>query len=97
MNCSFTPWSPTILRPSRRPLPFPSRPKGVTTGISAADRATTILAAIADDAKPEDLVRPGHVFPLRAKKGGRFGSDRANRRFRGPGPSGRAEARRGHL
>ena len=43
---------------------------GVTTGISAADRATTIMAAIADDAKPEDLVRPGHVFPLRAKKGG---------------------------
>ena len=44
--------------------------KGVTTGISAHDRATTILTAIADDAKPEDLVRPGHVFPLRAKKGG---------------------------
>ena len=44
--------------------------KGVTTGISAADRATTILAAIAADAKPEDLVRPGHIFPLRAKKGG---------------------------
>jgi len=43
---------------------------GVTTGISAADRATTVLAAVADDAKPEDLVRPGHVFPLRAKKGG---------------------------
>ncbi len=44
--------------------------RGVTTGISAADRATTILAAIADDAKPEDLARPGHVFPLQAKKGG---------------------------
>ena len=43
---------------------------GVTTGISAADRATTIMAAIADGAKSEDLVRPGHVFPLRAKKGG---------------------------
>ena len=43
---------------------------GVTTGISAADRATTILAAIADNAKPDDLVRPGHVFPLRARKGG---------------------------
>ena len=43
---------------------------GVTTGISAADRATTILAAVADDAKPDDLVRPGHVFPLRAKNGG---------------------------
>ncbi|MBW2192992.1 MAG: bifunctional 3,4-dihydroxy-2-butanone-4-phosphate synthase/GTP cyclohydrolase II [Deltaproteobacteria bacterium] len=43
---------------------------GVTTGISAADRATTILTAVADDAKPSDLVRPGHVFPLRARDGG---------------------------
>jgi len=43
---------------------------GVTTGISAGDRATTILTAVADDAKPHDLVRPGHIFPLRAKKGG---------------------------
>ena len=43
---------------------------GVTTGISAADRAHTILTAIADDAKPEDLVQPGHVFPLRARRGG---------------------------
>jgi 3,4-dihydroxy 2-butanone 4-phosphate synthase/GTP cyclohydrolase II len=44
--------------------------KGVTTGISAADRAHTILTAVADGARPEDLVRPGHVFPLRAKNGG---------------------------
>jgi len=44
--------------------------QGVTTGISAADRATTILAAVRDGAKPEDLVSPGHVFPIRAKKGG---------------------------
>ncbi len=44
--------------------------RGVTTGISAADRATTILTAIADDAGPQDLVMPGHVFPLRARKGG---------------------------
>ncbi len=44
--------------------------QGVTTGISAADRATTVLAAIADDAKPSDLARPGHVFPLRAREGG---------------------------
>jgi 3,4-dihydroxy 2-butanone 4-phosphate synthase/GTP cyclohydrolase II len=43
---------------------------GVTTGISAADRATTILAAVADDAKPGDLVRPGHIFPLRGRGGG---------------------------
>ncbi len=43
---------------------------GVSTGISAKDRAVTILAAIADDARPEDLVSPGHVFPLRARRGG---------------------------
>ena len=43
---------------------------GVTTGISAADRAHTIRVAVADDAKPEDLCVPGHVFPLLAKKGG---------------------------
>jgi 3,4-dihydroxy 2-butanone 4-phosphate synthase/GTP cyclohydrolase II len=44
--------------------------KGVTTGISAADRSHTILTAVADGAKPEDLARPGHIFPLRAKNGG---------------------------
>jgi 3,4-dihydroxy 2-butanone 4-phosphate synthase/GTP cyclohydrolase II len=44
--------------------------RGVTTGISAADRSTTILTAIADGAKAEDLSRPGHIFPLRAKEGG---------------------------
>jgi 3,4-dihydroxy 2-butanone 4-phosphate synthase/GTP cyclohydrolase II len=43
---------------------------GVTTGISAADRAHTILTAIADDARPSDLVQPGHIFPLRARRGG---------------------------
>jgi 3,4-dihydroxy 2-butanone 4-phosphate synthase len=43
---------------------------GVSTGVSAADRVTTIRAAIADDAKPADIVRPGHVFPLRAAPGG---------------------------
>src|SRR5512140_1924157 len=44
--------------------------KGVTTGISAADRAHTILTAVSDGCKAEDLARPGHVFPLRAKPGG---------------------------
>ncbi len=44
--------------------------KGVTTGVSASDRVTTIKAAIADDATPGDLRRPGHVFPLRARAGG---------------------------
>ncbi|HEX9860589.1 MAG TPA: bifunctional 3,4-dihydroxy-2-butanone-4-phosphate synthase/GTP cyclohydrolase II, partial [Nitrospirota bacterium] len=44
--------------------------KGVTTGISAADRATTILTAVHPECGPEDLARPGHIFPLRAQKGG---------------------------
>ncbi|WP_329605217.1 3,4-dihydroxy-2-butanone-4-phosphate synthase [Undibacterium hunanense] len=44
--------------------------QGVTTGVSAADRVTTILTAIAPDARPEHLARPGHVFPLRAAPGG---------------------------
>jgi 3,4-dihydroxy 2-butanone 4-phosphate synthase len=44
--------------------------QGVTTGVSASDRLTTIRAAIADNAKPSDLNRPGHVFPLRAQPGG---------------------------
>jgi len=43
---------------------------GVTTGISAADRARTIQAAVASDARPEDLVQPGHIFPLMAQAGG---------------------------
>jgi 3,4-dihydroxy 2-butanone 4-phosphate synthase len=43
---------------------------GVTTGVSARDRLTTVRAAIADDAKPEDLNRPGHMFPLQARPGG---------------------------
>jgi 3,4-dihydroxy 2-butanone 4-phosphate synthase / GTP cyclohydrolase II len=44
--------------------------QGVTTGISAKDRAHTILTAVRDDCRPEDLARPGHVFPLRARPGG---------------------------
>ena len=44
--------------------------EGVTTGISAADRATTILAAVEDGAGPDSIVTPGHIFPLRAKDGG---------------------------
>jgi 3,4-dihydroxy 2-butanone 4-phosphate synthase/GTP cyclohydrolase II len=43
---------------------------GVTTGISAADRARTIQAAVDPDAKPDDIVSPGHIFPLRARRGG---------------------------
>ncbi len=44
--------------------------RGVTTGISAADRATTVLTAIDDRTQPEDLISPGHIFPLRAREGG---------------------------
>src|ERR687894_2574524 len=44
--------------------------KGVTTGISASDRATTILTLVDPKTRPQDLARPGHVFPLRARKGG---------------------------
>ncbi|HCO57050.1 MAG TPA: bifunctional 3,4-dihydroxy-2-butanone-4-phosphate synthase/GTP cyclohydrolase II, partial [Burkholderiales bacterium] len=43
---------------------------GVTTGISAADRARTIQAAVAHDARPDHLVQPGHIFPLMAQAGG---------------------------
>ncbi len=44
--------------------------RNVTTGISAADRATTILTAVNPETKPKDLARPGHIFPLRARNGG---------------------------
>lgn len=43
---------------------------GISTGISAADRAQTVQAAVSPTAKPEDIVQPGHIFPLRAQKGG---------------------------
>jgi 3,4-dihydroxy 2-butanone 4-phosphate synthase/GTP cyclohydrolase II len=43
---------------------------GVSTGVSAADRSTTILTAVRDDCRPEDLARPGHVYPIRAAEGG---------------------------
>lgn len=46
--------------------------RGVTTGVSAADRLTTIRTAIAADAQPDDLAHPGHVFPLRARENGVF-------------------------
>lgn len=68
--------------------------EGVTTGISAADRAKTILTAVNPDSKPTDLARPGHIFPLRAKRGGvlvRVGQTEASvdiARIAGCSPSG---------
>ncbi|HIF9388846.1 TPA: 3,4-dihydroxy-2-butanone-4-phosphate synthase [Photobacterium damselae] len=47
--------------------------EGVTTGVSAADRVTTVKAAIADNAQPSDLNRPGHIFPLKANSNGVLG------------------------
>ena len=44
--------------------------QGVTTGISAVDRALTVQTAVTEDAEPEDLVQPGHIFPLKAQAGG---------------------------
>jgi 3,4-dihydroxy 2-butanone 4-phosphate synthase/GTP cyclohydrolase II len=68
---------PLQVPPGRNTTPFDTAfcvgieaRRGVTTGISAADRATTILTAIKPKAKPADLARPGHVFPLRARDGG---------------------------
>ncbi len=68
--------------------------EGVTTGISAADRARTILTAVDANSKPTDLARPGHIFPLRAKRGGvlvRVGQTEASvdiARIAGCAPSG---------
>jgi 3,4-dihydroxy 2-butanone 4-phosphate synthase/GTP cyclohydrolase II len=56
--------------------------EGVTTGISAADRAHTVQVAISPRSGPNDLARPGHIFPLRARKGGRTGPRRPNRGVR---------------
>src|SRR5258707_3245160 len=70
--------------------------EGVTTGISAADRAHTIAVAMDPATKPSDLVRPGHVFPLRAREGGvlvRTGQTEAavDLRLRARAPSGRVD------
>ena len=59
-----------ITEDRRKQLDLPMMVENNTSGVSAADRITTVRAAIADDAKPSDLNRPGHVFPLRAQAGG---------------------------
>ena len=53
--------------------------RGVTTGISAADRARTVQAAVARFARPADVVQPGHIFPLMARRGGGADTRRAYR------------------
>ena len=71
--------------------------EGVTTGISAADRARTVQVAIDPRSRAEDLVQPGHVFPLRARPGGVSGAHRADGGGGGPVPPCRPQPGRGHL
>jgi 3,4-dihydroxy 2-butanone 4-phosphate synthase/GTP cyclohydrolase II len=64
---------PPLQNTSYRETPFTvsiDAKDGITTGVSAMDRTKTILTAIADDVMPDDLARPGHIFPLQAKSGG---------------------------
>ncbi len=67
--------------------------EGVTTGISAKDRAHTILTAVRDGCRPEDLARPGHVFPLRARQRRRAGARRPDRGLGRPRAPGRPASR----
>jgi 3,4-dihydroxy 2-butanone 4-phosphate synthase/GTP cyclohydrolase II len=68
--------------------------EGVTTGISAADRARTVQAAVARETHPADLVQPGHIFPLMAQDGGVLDARRPHRGRLRPGPHGRVARRR---
>ena len=63
--------------------------EGVTTGISAADRARTVQAAVRADASPTDLVQPGHIFPLQAQDGGVLDARRPHRSGLRPRGAGR--------
>ncbi len=75
-RCDQLGFEPMTLRPTDPKetafcISVDAHPKfGTTTGISAYDRAITIKRAVSPDAKPEDFIKPGHVFPLRARKGG---------------------------
>ena len=60
----------TVLHETQFTVSVDLKGHGCTTGISVHDRAKTIKALVSDDTKPEDLGRPGHIFPLRAKQGG---------------------------
>ena len=64
--------------------------EGVTTGISAHDRAHTIQVAVDPSSGPRDLVQPGHIFPLRARRGGVLAALRPDRGRRRPGAARRA-------
>jgi len=65
---------------------------GVTTGVSAPDRAMTVQVAIAEDAQPQDLLRPGHINPLRGARWRRARPCGPDRRQRRPRPPGRPQA-----
>ena len=71
--------------------------EGVTTGISAADRARTVRAAVAADAKPADIVQPGHIFPVMAQPGRRTGTRRSYRSRVRSRADGRTYSRRGDM
>ena len=71
--------------------------EGISTGISAHDRARTIQVAIDPRSRPQDLVQPGHIFPLKAKAGGRARAHRPDRGRDRPRAPGRAHARRRDL
>jgi 3,4-dihydroxy 2-butanone 4-phosphate synthase/GTP cyclohydrolase II len=71
MNWNFTRW--WLILPIQRnsfTISVDLLGKGATTGISASDRAKTIQAIMDEETKPGDLMRPGHIFPLRAREGG---------------------------
>jgi 3,4-dihydroxy-2-butanone 4-phosphate synthase len=71
MRLGISLMNPTSERQTERPFGNSiEAAQGVTTGISAADRAQTILVAVADGARADHLVSPGHVFPLIARSGG---------------------------
>ena len=87
---------PLMVQDNTSPLPdglhrlHRGRARASPPASAPRDRARTIQAAVAPNAKPRDLVRPGHVFPLRARDGRRAGAHRPDRGLGGPGAPGRA-------
>ncbi len=80
--------------PHQTPYTVPVDHISCRTGISAEERARTVRAIIDPATQPDDLVRPGHLFPLVAKEGGVLPPRRAYRGHRGSGPAGRLDSRR---